>query len=379
MNRGSSTLKAALYELDQPLLSIQVDRADSSGAQARIQDASGKLLLDSAVEGAALETIFDWLGEHKYLEGLLAAGHRLVHGGVRFQLPQRITPEILSELEQLVPLDPDHLPAALAAVGFVAERLPELPQIACFDTAFHASMPKVARMYALPRRLFEAGVMRFGFHGLSYEYIVHELHTLEAALLAGRVIVAHLGNGASMVALRQGKSVDTSMGFTPLEGLVMGTRSGDVDPGALFYLLQQGKMSAADLERRLNKESGLLGVSGSSEDMRDLLAKAPGDTQAAEAVDLFCYRAKKYVGAYAAAMGGLDLLVFTGGIGEKAAAVRQKICEGLQFLGIQLDPLRNQSSDSVISGPQSRVKVRVMATNEDLTIVRHVLAILGRA
>ena len=386
MNHGSSTLKAALYELDQPLLSIQVDRAETSGAQIRIEDRCGKLLLDSAVEGAAgagsgaaLERIFDWLGEHKYLESLMAAGHRLVHGGVRFQLPQRITPEILSELKQLVPLDPDHLPAALAAVGLVAERLPELPQIACFDTAFHASMPKVARMYALPRKLFEAGVMRFGFHGLSYEYIVEQLHMLEPALIAGRVIVAHLGNGASMVALEQGKSVDTSMGFTPLEGLVMGTRSGDVDPGALFYLLQQGKISAADLDRRLNKESGLLGVSGSSEDMRDLLAKAPGDAQAAEAVDLFCYRAKKYIGAYAAAMGGLDLLVFTGGIGEKAAPVRQKICEGLQFLGIHLDPLRNQGSDAVISGSQSRVKVRVIATNEDLTIVRHVLAILRRA
>ncbi len=386
MNRGSSTLKVALYEVEELVLSIKVDRADSSGAQVTIQDASGNLRFDSAADSvakapsrAALETIFDWLSEHKYLQSLIATGHRLVHGGAQFQLPQRITPEVLAKLEELVPLDPDHLPTALAAVRFVAQRLPELPQIACFDTAFHASMPKVARMYALPRRFFEGGLMRFGFHGLSYEYVVHELQRLDARLLEGRVIVAHLGNGASMVALHQGKSVDTSMGFTPLEGLVMGTRSGDVDPGALFYLREHGKMSAADLDTCLNKESGLLGVSGSSGDMRDLLAKASQDTRAAEAVDLFCYRAKKYLGAYAAAMGGLDLLVFTGGIGEKAAPVRQKICEGLQFLGIQIDPLRNRSRDSVISSSHSRVKVRIIETNEDLTIVRHVLGVLRRA
>lgn len=386
LNRGSATLKAALYQADpgkQLVLSIKVDRADSPGTQVTIKDPCGQILLDSAVTDAApnvaLRAVFDWLDARGYLVSLLAVGHRIVHGGVQFRKPLRINSEILAELEQLAPLDPDHLPAALGVVRFVSQRLPELPQVACFDTAFHSSLPKVARMYALPRRFFDSGVMRFGFHGLSYEYIVGELRALDGTLADGRVIVAHLGNGASMAALYKGKSVDTSMGFTPLEGLVMGTRSGDVDAGVLSYMLEQGKMSPADLDECLNRQSGLVGVSGSSEDMRDLLEKAPGDAHAAEAVDLFCYRAKKYVGAYSAALGGLDLLVFTGGIGEKAAQVRQRICEGLEFLGIELDPQRNQANEPLISSAASRVKVRVIETNEDLTIVRHVLNLLGRA
>ncbi len=384
LNRGSATLKGAIYEVTpsiQLTLSISVDRADSPGSHVTIKDKFGARLLDSSVEktgsNAALRMMFDWLDARGYLAKLIAAGHRLVHGGLQFQKPVRITSAILAELQGLVPLDPDHLPAALGVIRFVAQRLPDLPQVGCFDTTFHSSLPKTARMYALPRRFFDSGVMRFGFHGLSYEYILGELRTLEGFLADKRVIIAHLGNGASMVALRKGESVDTSMGFTPLEGIVMGTRSGDVDPGVLFYLLEQGKMSPAELNDCLNKQSGLLGVSGSSEDMRDLLAKAPYDEPAAEAVDLFCYRAKKYVGAYAAALGGVDLLVFTGGIGEKAAPVRWKICEGLEFLGIQVDPQRNQANDPVISSVSSRVKVRVIETNEDLTIVRHVLDLIG--
>jgi acetate kinase len=234
-------------------------------------------------------------------------------------------------------------------------------------------------MYAIPRRLYEEGIRRYGFHGISYEYILHQLRAMDGGLAEGRVIISHLGNGASMVALRGGKSVDTSMGFTPLEGLVMGTRSGDVDPGALIYLLQQGKMSPGELGEHLNKRSGLLGVSGSSEDMRDLLEKSPDDAHAAEAVELFCYRARKYIGAYAAALGGLDLLVFTGGIGEHAAPVRDKICAGLEFLGIRLDPPRNHSNAPLISRTDAAVKVRVIQTNEDLMIVRHVRSALGWA
>ena len=385
LNRGSATLKAALYETSpsvQLQLSISVDRADSPGTRVTVKGSSGALLLDSAVDNKIpdqwLATVFHWLEQHDYLASLTAAGHRFVHGGVRFRNPVRITPGVVTELERLAPLDPDHLPAALRVVRFVTERLPGLPQIGCFDTAFHSSIPKVAQMYALPRRYFDSGILRFGFHGLSYEYIVGELRALEGALAEGRVIVAHLGSGASMVALRQGKSVDTSMGFTPLEGLVMGTRSGDVDAGILFYLLDQGRMSPAELDECLNKRSGLLGVSGSSGDMRDLIEKAPHDQAAAEAVELFCYRAKKYLGAYAAALGGVDLMVFTGGIGEKAALVRWKICENLGFLGIQLDPQRNQANGPVISTSSSPVKVRVIETNEDLTIVRHVLETIGR-
>jgi acetate kinase len=386
MNRGSATLKATLYELDRGpnlVLSLDVDRAGESGSHIRIADSRRSTLFDHQFEqrdpNAALEVIIKWLGEHGYLSRLAAAGHRVVHGGSQYTAPRRITPVFLAELEQLVPLDPDHLPEAIAGIRFLAQKFPELPQVACFDTAFHNSLPTVARMYALSRRLYDSGIRRYGFHGLSYEYILQELRALDRVGSHSRVIIAHLGSGASMVAVQGGKSVDTSMGFTPLEGLVMGTRSGDVDPGALIYLLGHAKMSLSELDVHLNKQSGLLGVSGSSNDMRDLLAKAPSDVQAAEAVDLFCYRAKKYLGAYAAVLGGLDVLVFAGGIGEHAPEVRERICDGLSFLGIRLDPARNQVNAPVISGPDSRVVVRIIETKEDLMIARHVLAVLGGA
>jgi acetate kinase len=385
MNQGSATLKAALYDLHQPeqrALSLQVDHADTDGGRLRISAASGDTLFDHAIESRNSEhpvaALFEWLDHEGWLSQVVAAGHRLVHGGAQFQEPRDITPQVLAELEKLIPLDPDHLPQALFVIRLIASRLPSLPQIACFDTAFHSSLPKVSRMYALPRQLFDDGIRRYGFHGLSYEYIVRRLRELDGTLAEGRVIVAHLGNGSSMVALRGGKSVDTTMGFTPLEGLVMGTRSGDVDPGALLYLLERERMSPQELRLQLNKQSGLLGVSGSSEDMRDLLERYPKDGNAAEAVDLFCYRARKYIGAYAAALGGLDLLVFTGGIGEHAAVVRDRICSGLDFLGIQIDPALNQSNAPQISHSNSRVKVRVIETNEESVIVRHVLVFLGR-
>src|SRR5271154_5374990 len=390
MNRGSATLKSTLYEVgarDEVLASISVAYGDAAGARLQIADGGGAALLDSRVEGrdsnAALETMFAWLDEHKYLSGLTAAGHRLVHGGARYREPQRITPEFLAELEKLVPLDPDHLPEAIRGIRFVAAKFPQLAQVACFDTAFHSTLPTVAKMYALPRRYFEEGVRRYGFHGLSFEYIVGELRKIDSTLgtkfAAGRVIIAHLGSGASMVALQDGKSMDTSMGFTPLEGLVMSTRSGDVDPGLLLYLLAEKKMSAQEAGALLNKQSGLLGVSGSTGDMRTLLEKSAQDSHAAEAIDLFCYRSKKYVGAYAAALGGLDALVFTGGIGERAAAIRERICRGLEFLGIRLDRARNAANAPVISADDSSVNVRVIQTNEDLMIVQHVIAVLGHA
>ncbi len=384
MNRGSSTLKSALYESgdhQECLLSMTVDEASASGGRLKISDASGDALLDSPVDSrdgnGALEVMFAWLRERGFLSGLAAAGHRLVHGGSRYRDPQRITPEFLSEIKKLVPLDPDHMPAAIRGIQFVAGKFPDLPQVACFDTAFHSSLPKVARMYALPRSFYDQGVLRYGFHGLSFEYIMRELRALEAKLASGRVIIAHLGSGASMAAVKDGKSIDTSMGFTPLEGLVMGTRSGDVDPGLLLYLLQEKKMSAKEMSTMLNKESGLLGVSGTSGDMRNLLAKMEQDSRAAEAVDLFCYRAKKYIGAYAAALGGLDVLIFAGGIGERAPVVRKQICDGLDFLGIRLDAPGNETNAPLISSPASGVKVRVIKTNEDLMIVRHVLSTLG--
>ncbi len=388
MNRGSATLKSTLYEVGgetdkraNVLVSISVAYSHAASARLKITSANGATLLDSSVKGtdsnAALQAMFVWLDKHEYLSGLKAAGHRLVHGGARYTEPQRITPKFLTALEKLVPLDPDHLPAAIKGIKFVAKKFPKLTQVACFDTAFHRSLPTVAKMYALPRRFYDEGVRRYGFHGLSFEYLVGELRKLDAKEAAGRVIIAHLGSGASIVALQNGESIDTSMGFTPLEGLVMSARSGDLDPGLLLYLLTEKKMSAKEAGALLNKQSGLLGVSGSTGDMRELLEKAPQDPRAAEAVDLFSYRAKKYIGAYAAALGGLDALVFTGGIGERAPAIRERICTGLDFLGIRLDDARNAANASIISATDSRVNVRVIQTNEDLMILQHVITVLG--
>ena len=386
MNRGSATLKSTLYEIgvrNHALLSISVAYSGTTSARLKITDAGRATLLDSSVRGrdsnAALEAIFAWLDKHQYLSGLQAAGHRLVHGGARYTEPQRVTPKFLSALKKLVPLDPDHLPAAIKGIQFVARKFPKLAQVACFDTAFHGPLPTVAKMYALPRRLYDANIRRYGFHGLSFEYIVGELRKLDAKLAAGCVIIAHLGSGASIVALQNGNSTDTSMGFTPLEGLVMSARSGDVDPGLLLYLLAQKKMSVKAAAALLNKQSGLLGVSTTTGDMRALLEKAKQDPHAAEAIDLFCYRAKKYIGAYAAALGGLDALIFTGGIGERAPAIREKICSGLEFLGIRLDAAQNAANAQVISTTASRVNIRVIQTNEDLMIVQHVLSVLGQS
>lgn len=384
LNRGSATLKSALYKVDSQnelLSSVSVDQAAAAGGRLKISDASRKTLLDTSIDSgesnAAVEKMIEWLSEHGYLAGLAAVGHRLVHGGPRYRNPQRVTAEFMSEIEKLTPLDPDHLPAAIGGIKLIAGKFPHLPQVACFDTAFHRSLPKMARMYALPRHLRDEGIMRYGFHGLSYEYLMGELSALEPDLSSGRVIIAHLGSGASMAAIKHGKSIDTSMGFTPLEGLMMATRSGDIDPGALLYLENQGNMSAKELSDLLNKKSGLLGVSESSADMQALLEKSGEDARAREAVDLFCYRAKKYIGAYAAALGGLDVLVFAGGIGEHAPAIRKRICEGLEFLGIKLDDATNGANSFVISGAESRVRVRVIETNEDLMIVRHVVSALG--
>src|ERR1700733_7175151 len=384
INRGSATLKSALYSAGNDgdlLVSMTVDQAGVSGSRLKISDPSGASLLDAPVDGrdpnAALDVILGWLGEHSFLPRLAAAGHRLVQGGPQYKEPQRITPEFLSEIEKLAPLDPDHMPAAIQGIRFIAKKLPKLPQVACFDTAFHSSLPQVARMYALPRHLYDEGVFRYGFHGLSYEYVMRELRTLEGELADGRVIIAHLGSGASMVAVKQGKSIDTSMGFTPLEGLVMGTRSGDVDPGALLYLLEQNKMSAKDTNKLVNQESGLLGVSGTTADMKVLLGTMQQDARAAEAVNLFCYRVKKYIGAYAAVLGGLDVLVFAGGIGERAPVVRMRACEGLDFLGIGLDAASNEANAAIISSQESRVRVRVIKTDEDRMILQHVGEALG--
>jgi acetate kinase len=381
INTGSSSLKAALYRLregapETPELRAEASKIGGRGGGLRLADARGEIL-DERQDGlpdhaAALDALLSRLRD-RGLDGdeLAAVGHRIVHGGDRHREPQRVTPEVVADLRALVSIDPNHLPQAIAAIEAVGRTYPAVPQVVCFDTAFHSRMPRVARLYALPRDLAEGGVLRYGFHGLSYEYVVGELRRVDRAAYDGRVVVAHLGNGASMAAVRGGVGVDTTMGFTPTGGLVMGTRSGDLDPGVPLYLLEERGLTPTEVSDLVNKQAGLLGVSGTSADMRDLLDREAYDVRAAEAVALFCYQAKKFLGALAAALGGLDALVFTGGIGEHSATVRERICEGLGFLDIRLDPDRNSAHAPVISSEDTAVSVRIIPTDEDLMVARH--------
>ena len=321
--------------------------------------------------GAALEAVLAWLQRNRPDLSLNAVGHRVVHGGIHYSEPHRVTPELIATLRKLVPIAPGHLPQAIQAIQVTRRIYPDLAQVACFDTAFHRRMPRIAQICPLPRHLTDEGVIRYGFHGLSYEYVIQQLRSTAPEEAEGRIIIAHLGNGASMAALRGGISIDTTMSFTPAGGLMMGTRPGDLDPGILLYLLIERGMTPDALNELINRQAGLLGVSGISEDMHDLIEKESSDGHAAEAIALFCYQARKYLGALAVALGGLDTFVFTGGIGEHAAAIRLRICESLEFLGIRLDPRRNEAHAPVISREGSLVTVRVMKTDEDLMIARH--------
>jgi acetate kinase len=386
INTGSSSLKSAMYSAEDhgsllQLFSAEISRIGLSGCRFQVKaahtQASSDQQCDLPDHAAALKMLLEWIDRDPAYRGFDAVGHRVVHGGPLYSTPQLITPQLVRTLEDLVAIDPDHLPQALSAISFISRWHPELPQVGCFDTAFHRSIPKVAAMYALPREFYDEGVLRYGFHGLSYEYVMQQLARIDEVAGDARVVVAHLGNGASMSAIRNGKSIDTSMGYTPTAGLVMGTRCGDVDPGVLIHLLLDRKMTGEQVDEMINKHSGLLGVSGTSEDMRDLLAKQCTDERAREAVELFCYRAKKYLGAYAAALGGLDLLVFTGGIGEHSAEVRSGICRELDFLGIEIDSARNDNNALVISSDKSKVKVRVIKTNEDLMIATHTFDLIA--
>jgi acetate kinase len=322
--------------------------------------------------------LLDWLEAQPFFPAIAAVGHRVVHG-MQHAEPERVTPRLLAELRRITPYDPAHLPREIALMETVRQRHPTLPQVACFDTAFHRTMPRVARLLAIPRHYQRLGVERYGFHGLSYAYLLEELGRLDPGAAQGRVILAHLGNGASLAAVHRGRSLDTSMGFTPAAGLVMSTRSGDLDPGLLAFLARREHTTPARFERMVNHESGLLGVSGTSSDVRDLLAREKGDGRAADALALFCYQAKKWIGAYAAALGGLDTLVFAGGIGENAPVIRARICEGLGFLGITVEKNRNAKTAPVISRPGGRVVVRVMRTDEELMIARATCRVLGAA
>jgi acetate kinase len=378
INVGSSSLKAVLYRLG-PAETVEVrataERIGIPRSCLRVSNAQGTMLVDRSEalpdHNIALETLFAWLQTEGLDEGLRAIGQRVVQGGSRYSAPTLITDAVLAELRSLVSLDTEHLPQALRVIESIRHIYPTIPQVACFDTAFHRQMPRIAQMYPLPRGLRDAGVARYGFHGLSCEYILQELRALDGAAADGRVIVAHLGNGASMTAVHHGIGVDTTMGLTPTGGLVMGTRTGDLDPGVLLYLLESRGFDPAALSRLVNKEAGLLGVSGSSADMEDLLAREATDPQAAEAIALFCYQARKFLGALVAALEGLDTLVFTAGIGEHAAVIRARICDGLGYLGMEVDAARNANHASIISTDTSRVVVRVIPTDEDLIIARH--------
>ncbi len=379
INGGSSSIRFALYAVDHSLRLMargKLERIGLSGANLSVNDATGTTVahrdIDAAEHGTEVSILLNWLEAQPAFTAVKAVGHRVVHG-MTHSAPERVTPVLLNELRRIVPFDPEHLPREIELIDAIQKRHPDLPQVACFDTAFHRSMPRVAKLLPIPRRYQAAGVERYGFHGLSYAYLMEELVRLgDPAATQGRVILAHLGNGASVAAVRDGKSIDTSMGFTPTSGLMMSTRTGDLDPGLVYYLAQTEHMNATQFQQLVNHESGLLGVSGISADMRDLLACETDDVRAAEAVALFCYQAKKWIGSCAAVLGGVDTLVFTGGIGENAALVRARICEGMGFIGIDLDDVQNAADAPLVSNDASRVAVRVINSDEELMIARSV-------
>jgi len=384
INGGSSSIKFALYQTGEPMEQSfrgSVDRIGLPGTNLTFSDSTGNqkdsVILESSDTRSASNFLVDWLKEQIDFSSISGVGHRVVFG-MKHTEPERITQELLNELHRISPFDTDHLPAEIELVEAFRQHHPTLPQVACFDTAFHRTMPRVARLLPIPRRFDAIGIQRYGFHGLSYAYLMEELARVAGTKAAqGRVILAHLGNGASLAAVHHGKAVDTSMGFTPTAGVPMSTRSGDLDPGLVWYLARTEKMSAKQFNEMVNFQSGLLGISETSSDMRDLIERQASDVRAAEAVEIFCYYTRKWIGAFAAVLGGLDTLVFAGGIGENSPEVRARICDGLGFLGIELEEKRNAANEGVISAAASRVAVRVIRTDEERMIAKTVCRILG--
>ncbi|HTV41148.1 MAG TPA: acetate/propionate family kinase [Candidatus Sulfotelmatobacter sp.] len=383
VNGGSSSIKFALFESTESLRRVLAGQIEGIGQP------QGKFAVKGGNEAdnfsrnivahdhsVAVDMLMDWIAERIQHGDLAAVGHRIVHGGPKYWEPQRITPEMIAELHQLSPFDPEHLPEEILLTEAFQNRFPNLVQVACFDTAFHHEMPRVARLLPIPRRYEARGVRRYGFHGLSCEYLMKELGRLAPAEAQGRVILAHLGNGASVTAVRAGRSMDTSMSFTPTAGLVMSTRSGDLDPGLSWYLSRVENVTHRQFHEMINHESGLLGISEISSDMRELTLRESQDVRTAEAVAIFCYQAKKWICAMAGVLEGLDALVFSGGIGENAPPVRERICAGLEFFGIELDAKANATSKDVISSRDSKVTVRVIRTDEESIIAQTVRQIL---
>ena len=383
VNAGSSSVKFALFDGETRRLDGRLFRIATAHATLQFHDRTsgeqGRREVAAADLHSAVDVLVAWLDEHLGFASVDAVGHRVVHGMAR-GAPEIVTDALLDELHRSELFAPDHLPAELRLIEAFGARMQGRMQVACFDTSFHRAMPRVARLLPIPRRFEAKGVRRYGFHGLSLQYLMQSLERIGGPALAhGRTILAHLGNGASLTAVREGRSLDTSMGFTPTGGLPMGTRSGDLDPGLVSFLSRREQMSADEFAEMVNHASGLLGVSETSSDMQELLEREHDDERAAEAVALFCYQAKKFVGAYAAALGGLDTLVFSGGIGENAAPVRERICAGLGFLGIELSAERNAAADDVISTDGSRVTVRIIRTDEESIIASATRRLLDRA
>jgi len=384
INGGSSSIKFALYQTGKPperSFHGSLDRIGLPDTNLTFSDSTGNkkgsIILESSDTRSASNFLIDWLEEQIDFSLIIGVGHRVVFG-MKHTKPERITQELLNELYRISSYDTDHLPAEVELIEALRQRYPELPQVACFDTAFHRTMPRVARLLPIPRRFDAIGIQRYGFHGLSYAYLIEELARVAGAKAAqGRVILAHLGNGASLTAVHDGKSIDTSMGFTPTAGLPMSTRPGDLDPGVAWYLMQAENLTPKQFNNLINHESGLLGISETSSDMRDLLDRESQDVRAAEAVALFCYQVKKWIGAFAAVLGGVETLVFSGGIGENAPEVRARICDGLGFLGIELEEKRNAANEGVISAAAGRVAVRVIHTDEEYMIAKTVCRALG--
>ncbi len=384
INGGSSSIKFALFAVESPLRRILaggIERIGLTGPCFRVKGALPEDNFSREVDApdhlAAVALLTDWIEKRSGHEALSAIGHRVVHGGPKYSMPELVTAEMVEELRRLSPFDPEHLPEEILLTEALHRRFPGLPQVACFDTAFHHDLPRVARQLPIPRRYEAGGVRRYGFHGLSYAYLMEELARIAGSQAAqGRIILAHLGNGASLAAVHEGKSVDTSMSFTPTAGIPMSTRSGDLDPGLLWYLARTEGLDVKNFNEMVNFHSGLLGVSETSSDMRDLLESESRDIRAAEAVALFCYQVRKWIGAFAAALGGLDTLVFAGGIGENAPPVRARICDGLGFLGIAVDDRRNAANAGVIAEDGGRVCVRVIRTDEEIMIARSVSRLL---
>jgi acetate kinase len=386
LNAGSSSLKFCVFHRPAAAHPWQVaarGQVEGIGTAPHMtaKDGDGNLLTDQTLDrnvndaGTALDSLARWLRSHYGGTRIAAVGHRVVHGGAGFTGPALVTPDVMTELRKLVPLAPLHQPHNLAAIDAVSTRLPGVPQVACFDTSFHRGHSMVAQVIPLPGNIREAGVQRYGFHGLSYEYVASVLPNVAPAIARKRVVVAHLGSGASLCAMKDGKSVDSTFGFTALDGLCMGTRPGSIDPGAVLFLFQSLGLSANDVENVLYKKSGLLGLSGVGNDMRVLLASnEPG---ARLAVDYFVYRVAKEIGALAAVLGGVDALVFTAGIGENSAEIRRRICESSAWLGIELDTAANERNASLVSKAGSRVSAWVVPTNEELMIARHTGVMLG--